>query len=577
MSTTLPPPVQDSVSVPSTSLPHPSHRPSSHQQKYDRQLRLWASQGQLALENAHVLVVGSNATATSALKNLVLPGFGNFTVLDEAIVDEGDLGANFFLEPSSLGRSRADEAVKFLGELNSDVNGHAIQTSLATWLDSSRTVLAPYSLVLAVDVGPRDLATLCDRAWDAGVPLIQVESCGFFGTLTTQVEEVCIVETHPESLIDLRLSSPFPALVEYSYSPAFDYALMDSKAHGHVPAVVILIKGLEEWKESHNGSLPTGTAERTEFISTILKEKRAPDEENFDEAVALYRRAGTRSGIPSEIKQLFEDPACKNLDSNSSNFWILVHALERFSRLSSSSSADAPGVLPLTGSLPDMKAESRGYVELQNIYRAKARQDLEAFSEILDRVVDEKGIAGGTGRDGGKREIAREEVESFVKHSGWLKVVRGRKITDMQRGETSLLKGKIAELFEQATWSSPASLSLQIHLALVASSRFKVAHSRYPGETADPAEVEKDLEGLREVADSVLREFGHEVGERDEGLDKCLQEVCRAAHSTLPQTSALLGGLVAQEAIKLVTKQYVPLVGTCVWDGIHSMTGRIET
>ncbi|GAA6023255.1 hypothetical protein JCM11491_003888, partial [Sporobolomyces phaffii] len=52
---------------------------------------------------------------------------------------------------------------------------------------------------------------------------------------------------------------------------------------------------------------------------------------------------------------------------------------------------------------------------------------------------------------------------------------------------------------------------------------------------------------------------------------------CRSSHSTLPQTAALLGGLVAQESIKLTTKQYVPLVGeVCIWDGITSMTGRVK-
>jgi amyloid beta precursor protein binding protein 1 len=34
--------------------------------------------------------------------------------------------------------------------------------------------------------------------------------------------------------------------------------------------------------------------------------------------------------------------------------------------------------------------------------------------------------------------------------------------------------------------------------------------------------------------------------------------------------AALLGGVIAQEAIKIVTKQYVPLNGTFIFDGITS-------
>ena len=50
--------------------------PSDKEKKYDRQLRLWASQGQAALEQANVLLVnsGSGAVGVETLKNLVLPG-----------------------------------------------------------------------------------------------------------------------------------------------------------------------------------------------------------------------------------------------------------------------------------------------------------------------------------------------------------------------------------------------------------------------------------------------------------------------------------------------------------------------
>jgi amyloid beta precursor protein binding protein 1 len=52
------------------------HGPSAKEKKYDRQLRLWAANGQQALEDAHVLLVnsGSGTVGVEALKNLVLPG-----------------------------------------------------------------------------------------------------------------------------------------------------------------------------------------------------------------------------------------------------------------------------------------------------------------------------------------------------------------------------------------------------------------------------------------------------------------------------------------------------------------------
>jgi amyloid beta precursor protein binding protein 1 len=57
-------------------IPPPLQGPTSKEKKYDRQLRLWAANGQAALEETHILLVnsGSGVTGIEALKNLVLPG-----------------------------------------------------------------------------------------------------------------------------------------------------------------------------------------------------------------------------------------------------------------------------------------------------------------------------------------------------------------------------------------------------------------------------------------------------------------------------------------------------------------------
>lgn len=48
------------------------------------------------------------------------------------------------------------------------------------------------------------------------------------------------------------------------------------------------------------------------------------------------------------------------------------------------------------------------------------------------------------------------------------------------------------------------------------------------------------------------------------------QEVSRAAGGELHNISAVMGGMVAQEMIKIITKQYIPIDNTCVFDGIES-------
>ena len=109
--------------------PPPLQGPTAKEKKYDRQLRLWAASGQQALEEAKILLLnsGPGVVGVETLKNLILPGVGSFTIIDDAVVDEKDLGVNFFLEESSLGKSKAEESCKFLQELNPEVDGNAIQ------------------------------------------------------------------------------------------------------------------------------------------------------------------------------------------------------------------------------------------------------------------------------------------------------------------------------------------------------------------------------------------------------------------------------------------------------------------
>lgn len=118
-------PVPGLVDAPSAS--HTSGRPDAKARRYDRQLRLWASAGQRSLESARILLVGHDATGCQTLKNLVLPGgegggcylltagIQHFTILSDATTTPADVGTNFFLEPSSVGKPIAQEEVRWVG------------------------------------------------------------------------------------------------------------------------------------------------------------------------------------------------------------------------------------------------------------------------------------------------------------------------------------------------------------------------------------------------------------------------------------------------------------------------------
>ena len=154
--------------------------------------RLWAASGQSALESSRILVISGTATSTSILKNLVLPGIGHFTILDSLNATPEDAGNNFFLEgPSSIGKSRAEEAVRLLGELNDGVEGKADLRSLEEVLNSDKEWISDFTIVIAHNLEAGLLERLSTLLWedDSYPPLVVVRSAGFLAEVYIQYHE----------------------------------------------------------------------------------------------------------------------------------------------------------------------------------------------------------------------------------------------------------------------------------------------------------------------------------------------------------------------------------------------------
>ena len=229
--------------------------------KYDRQLRLWGSNGQRALMNAHILLINADAVGTESLKNLVLPGIGKFTVMDDKNVTEADLGNNFFVEPSQLGRSRAEVVTAMLCEMNADVKGFAISSYPSNQL--GHDFWSQFSIIIASNMNETQLSGLSSTCLAFKVPLIIVRSYGLIGYCRILVQDHHIIESKPDSdPYDLRILNPFPELEEYC--SGYNLAEMESLEHGHTPYVVILYQAIQQWKSLYNNSLPSTFAGKFE-------------------------------------------------------------------------------------------------------------------------------------------------------------------------------------------------------------------------------------------------------------------------------------------------------------------------
>ncbi|KOS20688.1 NEDD8-activating enzyme E1 regulatory subunit [Escovopsis weberi] len=510
-----------------------SSGPTAKERKYDRQLRLWAASGQEAVESANILLInsGPGTVGVETLKNLVLPGIGRFTIADEAVVDDADLGINFFLDESCLGKSRAQCCAEYLVELNPEVTGEFYPRQsgafdLQDLLDKSEEVFT--MIIYTLPLRPEQTGVIEQYGSRHRIPLIAVHSVGFYSYFRTLLPGTFpIVDTHPDetATTDLRLLAPWSELTEFASGMTSDMEGLDDHEHGHLPMVVILLHYLEKWKYGHEGAYPTSYAEKTAFRTVITQAMRRDNpeggEENFEEAAAAVMKHVVPSTIPSDLKGVFnyEHPADAPVKSS---FWIIANAVRGF--------YEKHQRLPVSGGLPDMKAQSGVYIRLQNVYKNKARQDIK---EVLEMVRDNAG--------GETIEVA--EVEAFCKNARFIKLINTAgpgSISISEVVDKELANDEVAAI---AGPEMPMSL-IAIYLALNA-----ISHDP----TLSAADIVAAIGKTAPALDGKER------------VTQVAEELARAKGGELHNISAVTGGMVAQEVIKIITKQYVPIDNTHIF------------
>ncbi|KAI8872772.1 hypothetical protein GQ42DRAFT_59857 [Ramicandelaber brevisporus] len=540
-------------------------QPDAKAQKYDRQLRLWAASGQAALENAHVCLLNGTTTGTEALKNLVLPGIGRFTVIDGNKVTADDLGSNFFVDESYVGASRAAAVTALLAELNEDTAGDYIARDPIDLLLSSsdeelRTVFSKFTVVIAANVYNDQalvkLGKLCYN--ELRIPLVVVTTCGFAGAVRLSVPEHFIVETHAESNVDLRVRSPFPALKQFI--DAQDMDNQTSEAYAHTPWVAILNKALEQWRATTTSGklLPTTFAEKKQVRELINKFRRSgTDDENIDQAFAkVLIVLDERLEMPDFARTLLEDPAAVNLAAtNPSGFWVIVRAVRDFV------ANEGDGRLPLSGQVPDMKADTKRYVELQAIYRNKAKEDIAAITKRVHALLAERNLPSSY--------VSDEEIATFCKNAYSACVLRTSSAANEYSFDTTATTATQSILDDEDKRDMFA-----YYASLRAVNQFIQQHGHFPGEKRAADETSEDdheseAAALHKVAVAqVAASTGANAGSVESSISsEPAQEIARCGGIQLHPTCAMIGGIVAQEATKLITNQYLTVDNLYVFDG----------
>jgi len=547
---------------------HASGISESKAKRYDRQLRLWGDHGQVCLERSRVCVINATATATEVLKNIVLPGVGHFTIVDGHKISGEDVGNNFFLDIEHLGQSRGSVATTLLLELNPDARGECVDVHPEQILsDRPDFFTNSFDLVIASnDVSEATLMTLSKLLWDHDVPLMVVRSHGLLGYIRIQTPEHTVVESHPDNVLsDLRLDRPFPALRDYM--EAVDLDSMDKGQHSHTPYVVLLYKFLQKWKETHGTERPKIYKEKAAFKELLRSGIRTnsegvpEDEENFEEAIKAVNGALVESRVPSEVRSIFEDSKCQNLTRDSKDFWVIARAVKDFVECEE----EGQGTLPVRGSIPDMFSDSKRYIEIQNIYKDKAKQDAEEVHKRVQQHLESVGKPA--------ESISENAVKIFCKEASNLRLIRGSgSIHDEYSGALSSVAELTSELEQQG--NSPVSEGAWYYMVLRGVDRFRTDFSSYPGSLE--RDFEADIAKLKSSTVKVMSESYNVPSGTVQIKTEYVHEVCRHGGGELHAMAALVGGCAAQEAIKLLTKQYVPVNNLFIFNSMTSSSVTLK-
>ena len=429
------------------------------------------------------------------------------------------------------------------------------------------------------------LDSICRYAQTFSIPLFYIHSVGFYSHLSLQLPtQFPIVDTHPDpaSTQDLRLLNPWPELLDFAKEKTANLHLQSDHEHGHVPYLLLLLHFLEIWKAAKDGEPPSDYLRKKEFKAMVEAGARRDNseggEENFDQAAAAVLKSLNPPLISNGLREVFDADDCKQLRADSASFWIIANAIHAFHV--------AHGVLPLPGALPDMKAQSSDYIQLQNIYKAKARSDVTEVTQVVRKLEQKLGI---------KSSIENKEIDAFCKGAQFIRLIHGRPIR-VAKSTSNIDWDDRAKQFSQEL-QDPTSL-LPIYFAFLALDRYQdeVYHqqqSREAFDTIKPSGGKRAPSG----AQLPLPEFSRtahfftpavdvendpkpwpqfDTTEARAAFDDIVQELDRADGAELHNISALTGGMVAQEVIKVITKQYVPINNTCVFDGITSKTAVFD-
>ena len=135
--------------------------------------------GQRKIWQARVAVIGAGGIGSAVIPALAGAGIGQITIIDDDVVELGNLHRQPLFRERDIGYSKADLALQFVHRLNHFVQANPVQERIGA--DNAARLLADHDLVID---GSDNFATrlaVSDACVALGIPLISAAAVQFQG------------------------------------------------------------------------------------------------------------------------------------------------------------------------------------------------------------------------------------------------------------------------------------------------------------------------------------------------------------------------------------------------------------
>ena len=548
--------------------------------KYDRQTRLWG-EGQILICASKLLCLNSDSLSSEILKNLILSGVGEVTIVDNVKISKDDTKTNFFIDADDVGKLRAEIVLKNLLELNPDVKGNFIEKASKEFLDDTNNDLSKYDLVIAANLKKEEDDKLNEIAKKKGIRIVIVKNNGLFGYLRIFENyhgNMCL-RLMDNPVADYRLSCPWKELADFAES--FDLDKMQIIDHKNVPYFVILLKALSKYRNIKNNSKanPKTREEKAEFKKIVegykldIKiEDDKGENENIEEALGkLYFCNESYNNLTTDkLKYIFEviektpqQEILSKCNIYMKLFFLYFYSLKKF--------FDKYQSYPLCGSIPDMISNTNNFINLKKIYNEKAQKEHKEMRELITTEIKENKYLTDEEKkclDNLVNNLTLDKIDIVdILNKNWPQTS-----LFVYPDNTQEKEGKNLDIYQFD--EDFQKINFVWYLLFRASETFEKKNGRYPGDKID--DFKKDIPELFTLVKSEYEGLTNKPDLGEELNEKNVFEFCRMGRGDIPPIVSIIGSMTSQEIIKLITYEFETVNNTVIYDGINVTLSNIK-